>query len=181
MSEKSAEKTQREEFALPRRSFTVEFWVGVFTLIGVACFSYLAINIAGMKLSNAGYYMIQARFANVAGLQVGAPVEIAGVQIGEVNNVKLNETEALVSMQIREGIAVRDDDIAQIRTKGIIGDKYIRISPGGSTEHLQPGAELSDTESAVEFEEIIGKFIHSLDGNDEDVAQEKGNASTELE
>ena len=169
MSENVAQEKNgaEKEFVPPRRSFTVEFWVGLFALAGVACFSYLSINVAGMKLSSAGFYEIQARFINVAGLKVGSPVEIAGVEIGEVAGVALNSTEAMVTMEIRDEIKLRDDDIAQIRTKGIIGDKYIKISPGGSDYVLEPGDELADTESAVEFEEIIGKFIHSLDSGDD--------------
>ena len=148
---------------LPKKSFTAEFWVGFFALIGCLCFGYLAINLAGMKLSSAGYYKVKAEFSNIAGLKVGAPVEIAGVQVGEVDDINLADTDAILTMQIKNHVKLRDDDIAQIRTKGIIGDKYIKIAPGGAEESIAPGGELSETESAVEFEDILGKFIHSLD------------------
>lgn len=156
------------EFVPPRRSYAIEFWVGLFALAGVACFCYLALNIAGMKISNSGYYRVNAIFTNVAGLKVGAPVEIAGVRIGEVRSVTLADTEALVTMQILNEVKLREDDMPQIRTKGIIGDKYVRISPGGSTEYVEAEGELVDTESAVEFEEIIGKIVHSLTSGDEE-------------
>lgn len=156
-------KETNSKFEVPRRTFTTEFWVGLFTLAGCLCFSYLAINVAGMKFSNTGLYKVSATFTNIAGLKVGSPVEIAGVRIGEVSGVALEDTEAVVSMLIRDGIKLRDDDIAQIRTKGIIGDKYVKISPGGSDIIIPEGGRISDTESAVELEEVIGKVVHSLD------------------
>jgi len=158
----SNEENNDDGFVPPKKTFTIEFWVGLFAIVGVLCFSYLSINIAGMKLSNAGYYAVSASFSNVAGLTLGAPVEIAGVPVGEVTNVLLKETEAIVEMQVRNEVRLRDDDIAQIRTKGIIGDKYVKISPGGSEDNIENGGEIFDTESAVEFEDVIGKLIHSL-------------------
>jgi phospholipid/cholesterol/gamma-HCH transport system substrate-binding protein len=163
-SEKSAEESDKSKskFQAPPRTYGLEFWVGVFTLFGVVCFAYLSINIGGMEFSGAGYYTIKARFTNVAGLKVGAPLEIAGVRVGDVKQIALDGTDAMVTMRVKEHISVREDDIAQIRTKGIIGDRYIKLSPGGADDLLAQGDQLSDTESAVEFEEIIGKFVHSL-------------------
>ncbi len=160
MSNSENEKTA---IKLPSRSLREEFWVGCFALLGCACFGYMAINLAGMKISNAGYYPVAAEFTNIAGLKVGAAVEIAGVQIGEVTTIDLNNTDAVLTMRIRNEVKLRDDDIAQVRTKGIIGDKYIKISPGGSNQILTAGGELSATESAVEFEDILGKFIHKME------------------
>lgn len=143
-----------------------EFWVGLFVIIGLLAFSYIAINVARMKFSDHGYKKITASFTDVSGLKLGAPVEVAGVQIGSVDSVDLEETRALVTLQVEESFPVREDDIAQIRTKGIIGDKYVRLSPGGSDITLENGGKLSDTESSVDFEDVIGKFIHSLDKDD---------------
>lgn len=163
MSENINSEKTKQEFVPPKRSYGLEFWVGVFTLVGVLSFAYLAINIGGIEFSGAGYYPINARFSSVAGLKVGAPLEIAGVKVGDVNKITLNGTDAIVTLRVKDGINIREDDIAQIRTKGIIGDRYMKISPGGSNEMVEPGGTLSDTESAVEFEEIIGKFVHGLD------------------
>ncbi len=119
-----------------------------------------------MRFSNSGRYTVQAEFDSVAGLKVGAPVEIAGVEIGEVVNITLgsvNEVAAMVSLQINDSVKLRDDDIAAIRTKGIIGDRYVKIVPGGSKDIVKAGGNLSETESAVEFEEIIGKLIHKFE------------------
>ncbi|MFN8390524.1 MAG: outer membrane lipid asymmetry maintenance protein MlaD [Bdellovibrionota bacterium] len=151
------------QFVPPKKSFTTEFWVGVFALFGLGCFAYLAINIANIRLSSAGFYNITAQFDSVSGLKVGAPVEIAGVEIGEVSDITLDGTAANVSLRIRDGVKLRDDDIAAIRTKGIIGDRYVKLVPGGSKTAINGGGKISDTESAVEFEEVIGKLIHRFE------------------
>ncbi len=153
----------KSEFIPPKRSFTVEFWVGVFALFGAGCFGFLALNIASIRLSNSGYYDIMAEFDSVSGLKLGAPVEIAGVEIGSVSAIDLKGTSAQIQLRIQDGVQLRDDDIAAIRTKGIIGDRYIKVVPGGSTSMVAQGGRLSDTESAVEFEEIIGKLIHRFE------------------
>ena len=155
--------SKEEKPQLPKKTFTAEFFVGLFAIVGLCCFGYLAVTLAGMKLLNAGYYEVTAEFDSVAGLKLGAPVEIAGVRVGEVASLSLNGTSAEVKMQLRDGIVLRDDDIAAIRTKGIIGDRYIKISPGGSEDAIEPGGSIIDTESAVEFEEIIGKLIHRME------------------
>jgi phospholipid/cholesterol/gamma-HCH transport system substrate-binding protein len=160
MKEKQIESSRVD---LPKRTFTTEFWVGVFALLGCLSFAYLSINLANMKLTNAGYYQVQAEFANISGLKVGAPVEIAGVQVGEISDISLKNTDAVVTLQIKNGVKLRDDDIAQVRTKGIIGDKYLKISPGGSQENIPAGGELSETESSVEFEDVLGKLIHKME------------------
>ncbi len=151
-----------DKVELPRKSYLTEFWVGVFSIIGCICFSYLCFNIAGIRLSNSNSYEVVAKFSNIAGLKNGAPVEIAGVKIGSVKEILLDDIQALVRLNIDKDKELREDDIAQIRTKGIIGDKYIKISPGGAEELLTDGSYIIDTESAIEFEELVGKFVHSM-------------------
>ena len=151
---------------LPRKSYLTEFWVGVFSIIGCVCLSYLCFNIAGIKLSNSNSYEVIAKFSNVAGLKSGAPVEIAGVKIGSVKDISLDDIQALVRLNIDKGKQIREDDIAQIRTKGIIGDKYIKISPGAADELLANGSYLIDTESAMDIEELVGKFVHSMNSDE---------------
>lgn len=148
---------------LPKKGFYIEFMVGLFTIIGLLAFSYLAINIAKMKLFNTDQYEVTAQFDNISGLEHGARVEIAGVQVGEVSRITLKDTSALVTMSIDKDVKLRDDDVAAIRTKGIIGDRYVKIVPGSSEATVKNEGEIVDTESAVEFEEIIGKFIHKMD------------------
>jgi len=151
---------------LPRKSYLIEFWVGVFSILGILAFSYLCFNIAGVSLGNSNSYNVLAKFSNVAGLKSGAAVEIAGVKIGNVEDISLDDIQAVVRLSIDKDNIIREDDIAQIRTKGIIGDKYIKISPGGAEETLADGGYLIDTESAIEFEELVGKFVHSMNKNE---------------
>ena len=160
------ETINQKEFVAPNRTFTVELLVGVFMLIGVGCFAFLAINIAQMKFLQSGYYQLRAEFGNISGLELGAPVEIAGVPIGEVKEIALKDTAAVVTMAIRNDVNLRDDDIASIRTKGIIGDRYVRISPGSSDQIVPHGGAIKDTESTVDIEEVIGKFIHRMGSDD---------------
>ena len=161
MSEKVV--SEKTEFVPPKKSLTIEFWVGVFCLLGLLCFGYLAISIASIRISDAGYYEVNAEFDSIAGLKSGAPAEIAGVEIGEVKGFSLNGTSAIVTLRIKDNVKLRDDDIAAIRTKGIIGDRYLKIIPGGSDKQISSGGKIGDTESAVEFEEILGKFIHKFE------------------
>lgn len=154
----------KEKFVPPKKSLTVEFWVGIFAVVGVACFAYLALNIARMRISNAGYYDLTAEFDSVSGLKVGAPVELAGVQIGEISKIGLSDTSAVITLRIQDDVKVRDQDAAVIRTKGIIGDRYIKLVPSGSSNYLKDKQKIGETESAVEFEDIIGKLIHKMEG-----------------
>lgn len=162
MPETPVVKEPAEKLAIPRKTITTELIVGVFCLVGLLCLAYLSLNVARMRFWRAGYYGVLAEFDNVAGLKLGAPVEIAGVGVGEVTKITLNKTSAVVSLDIRDGVELRDDDIAAIRTKGIIGDRYIKVIPGGSEIIIAKQGSLTQTESAVELEEMLGKFIHQI-------------------
>ena len=154
---------QEKEFELPKRTFTVEFLVGLFAIVGVLCFGYLSINIAGLSLLETGYYEVTAEFDNISGLEVGASVAIAGVPVGEVTTIALRNSLAFVTFKVEDKVTLHDDDIAVIRTKGIIGERYLKILPGASEELIPKGGQIADTESVVDFEEIVGKLIHRLE------------------
>jgi phospholipid/cholesterol/gamma-HCH transport system substrate-binding protein len=147
---------------VPPRSFSLEFFVGLFTIFGLLAVAYLAVGLGGLKLFAGTDYEIHAEFDNIAGLRSGASVEVAGVPVGSVAAITLKDPMAVVTMRIGRDFRVRDDDIASIRTKGIIGDRYIKISRGGSDIYVEPGGWLMDTESVVDIEDLIGKFVHSL-------------------
>lgn len=150
------------EAVIPHRKISIDFFVGLFVFIGLICFAYLAINLAKMRIFGTGYYEVKALFNNISGLKEGASVEIAGVPVGSVDKVQLDGTSALVTLSIKDIVKLREDDIASIRTKGIIGDRYVRITPGGSDVNISGGGEITDTESVVDLEEVIGKFIHNM-------------------
>jgi len=160
-------KNNKDEFKAPAKSYKVEFMVGLFAILGMLAFCYLAINLAGIRLLPTDSYVVTAEFDNISGLTVGAPVEIAGVPIGSVKGIELTDTSALVTLDLVRKIQLRDDDIAAVRTKGIIGDKYIKIVPGASEDLVDNGGKIFDTESVVDFEDVIGRVIHSMEGGDE--------------
>lgn len=162
---------------MPSRSFTLEFFVGLFTLVTLAALGYLAIGLGDLRIFSSERYTVTAEFDNVAGLKSGASVEIAGVQVGEVASIELSDPFALVTMNIVSSVRIRDDDIASVRTKGIIGDRYIKISRGGSDVLLKPGSRMTETESAVDIEDIIGKIVHSLSSGDD--SSDKGRKAEE--
>ena len=138
----------------------VEITVGIFVLIGLGCLAYLAINLGKMEVFGHGY-RVQADFDNISGLKNGAAVEIAGVEVGRVETIQVTDgSRALVFMRLRPEFKLYDDAIASVRTKGIIGEKYVKLSPGSSDKPIPPGGRIRDTESAVEWEELIGKYLH---------------------
>jgi phospholipid/cholesterol/gamma-HCH transport system substrate-binding protein len=140
---------------------TIEITVGIFVLIGIACVGYLTIRLGKMEWIGENYYPLQARFQSVSGLKAGAQVEIAGVQIGQVDAITLDMDRylALVRLKIRKGVVLTDDVIASVKTTGLIGDKYIKISPGASPVVLKPGDLITETESALDIEELISKYV----------------------
>ena len=140
---------------------TIEIAVGIFVLIGIVCVGYLTIRLGQMEWIGENYYPLQARFQSVSGLKAGAQVEIAGVQIGLVDSITLDRDRylALVRLKIRKGVVLTDDVIASVKTTGLIGDKYIKLSPGASPEVLKPGDLITETESALDIEELISKYV----------------------
>ena len=150
-------------FTPPSRKFNAEFVVGLFLILGVLAFAYLSMNLARMDFGTSNKKKVIAEFDNISGLNKGASVEIGGVKIGEVGAIALNGVTAEVTLNIDPSIEISDDDIASIRTKGIIGDRYVKIIPGASDTLVSAGGKISETESVVDLEEILGKFIHKME------------------
>ena len=139
----------------------VEIGVGIFVLIGIICVGYLTVRLGKMELFGVDYYSVSAQFQSIAGLKNGASVEVAGVQIGKVDAISLDKKEmaAVVKMKIQKGVVLNDDVIASIKTAGLIGDKYIKLTPGGSGVILNPGGMIIETESAIDLEALISKYV----------------------
>lgn len=149
---------------MPKRSLSTEFIVGVFTLIGVAAAGYLSVGLGDLKLFGGKSYTVFADFENIAGLKEGASVEIAGVQVGEVSAILLQDPQARLALSLKEGVRLREDDVAAIRTKGVIGDRYVKIIRGASNNLVQEGGVLLDTESTVDIEDLVGNLTRSFGG-----------------
>jgi phospholipid/cholesterol/gamma-HCH transport system substrate-binding protein len=139
---------------------SLELGVGIFVLIGILCVGYLTIRLGKMELLGDEHYYLNARFHSVVGLKHGAKVVIAGVKVGQVDMISLDPEEqvAIVRMKIKKEVVLTDDVIASVKTSGLIGDKYIKLSPGGSDEILADGDLITDTESALDIEELISKY-----------------------
>ena len=140
---------------------TLELSVGIFLLIGIICISYLALSLGQNRLFTQNYMEITARFTSASGLKKGAYVEAAGVRVGKVSEIAFDSEEfvAVVHLLIDEEILITDDAIASIRTSGIIGDKFVKISSGGSDSYLEDGMEIFQTEPSINLEELISKYI----------------------
>ncbi len=135
--------------------------VGIFMLIGIACVGYLTIQLGKMQWIGDNFYALEARFKSAAGLKAGSQIEIAGVQVGQVDAIRFDPERqmAKVRMKIQKGIVLTDDVIASVKTSGLIGDRYIKLTPGGSDLVLKPGDQITETESAIDFEELISKYV----------------------
>jgi phospholipid/cholesterol/gamma-HCH transport system substrate-binding protein len=142
------------------RQSSVELGVGVFVLLGILCIGYLTIRLGEVEVLRDAYYYLDARFTSVAGLKVGAQVEIAGVQVGQVDKVSLDPQElvAMVRLKIKEGVRISEDSIASVQTSGLLGDRFIQLSPGGSDQMLKPGDRIIETEPALNIESLIRKY-----------------------
>jgi phospholipid/cholesterol/gamma-HCH transport system substrate-binding protein len=140
---------------------SIEMAVGIFMLIGIACVGYLTIQLGKMQWIGDNFYALEARFKSAAGLKAGSQVEIAGVQVGQVDTIRFDPDRqmAKVRLKIQKNIVLTDDVIASVKTSGLIGDRYIKLTPGGSDLVLKPGDQITETESAIDFEELISKYV----------------------
>ncbi|MFH1981656.1 MAG: outer membrane lipid asymmetry maintenance protein MlaD [Pseudomonadota bacterium] len=143
-----------------RRS-SVEIAVGVFVVIGIFCVGYLTIQLGEVKWFGDNTYSIFGRFESVSGLKIGASVEIAGIPVGSIHAITLDHERqmAVVEMKIDKDVGITDDVIASVKTSGLIGDKFVKLTPGGSPDMLGPGDMIVDTESALDIEELVSKYV----------------------
>ena len=141
------------------RRGTLELVVGLFIIAGIGCLGYMSIRYAKMDVLGSNGYEVFAVFPTIAGLKNGALVEIAGVEIGRVKQISLDNYKAKVMLSIKGPVQLQDDCIARIKTKGLLGEKYIDIVPGGSDIILKSGEKIRDTQPPVDIEELISKFV----------------------
>ena len=133
---------------------------GIFVLIGLVCVGYMTVKLGKVRLWGHDSYPLYARFNSVSGLRAGNPVEMLGIQIGEVVNFRLDQEKqvVMVEFKINEGIKVYDDAIASIKTSGLIGDRYVSLDAGGGGLILKPGGVITQTESPPDLSDLIGKY-----------------------
>ena len=127
---------------------------------GILALGWLSIKLGRVSISSAAAATSSpSTFPSVGGLKAGSTVEIAGVEIGRVDAIGLADYQARVVMSIQPGVKLQDDSIASIKTKGLIGEKYIRISPGGSDKLIPPNGRIREVEPPVDLEELLSKYI----------------------
>lgn len=143
--------------------------VGSFVLAGIAALAWLSLSVGGLGQSVPGGLSLFARFDQISGLKARAPVEIAGVKVGQVTGIVLGEDyRARVELDLRPDLELPIDSSASIVTAGLLGDRYIAIDLGAEDQALVSGEELSYTESAIVMERIIGKFLYNVGGDDKE-------------
>jgi len=138
----------------------LELIVGAFVLIGIVCLGYLSIKLGKLEVIGGDRYEVEALFNSASGLKPGAAVEIAGVDVGRVKSIALKEDQAIVLLAVENNIKLYSDTFASIKTRGIIGEKFLSLSPGGGGDPLQAGGTIRDTESGLDLEELVSQYVH---------------------
>ncbi|MDR4499542.1 MAG: outer membrane lipid asymmetry maintenance protein MlaD [Candidatus Scalindua sp.] len=142
------------------KKFGIEITVGIFIIAGLLCLGYISVNLGKINLFGTGNaaYEVKGVFSSVTGLKKDTDVAIAGVSIGKVTDITLDNYQAVVTMKIRNDIELQDDCIASINTMGLLGDTYVEISPGGSAAIIQPGGMIRETEPPIDLKKLIGNI-----------------------
>ena len=141
------------------KRFNLEMSVGGFMMVGLLAIAYLTLNLGGLEIFGGDYYKVHASFSSVSGLKSGARVEIAGVQVGKVSQITLVDDQANVELSLKPEVKIGSDVFASIKTQGIIGDKFVLLTPGAEEDFLKDGDEITETEAAVDLESLISKYV----------------------
>lgn len=149
------------------KRLTIDLWVGIFVLIGIASLAFLSFKVATTPDFSGGYsknYTINANFNNIGSLKVNAPVKVSGFVVGRVTNIMLDTKtyEAIVTMEINDHYQFTTDTSAQILTTGLLGEQYISLQSGADNNYLKNGDSISTTSSAMVLEDLIGKFMTNI-------------------
>jgi phospholipid/cholesterol/gamma-HCH transport system substrate-binding protein len=142
------------------KKYSMESVVGIFVVTGLLCVGYMTIKLGKVSFLGDDYYSLYANFASVSGLRVGNLVEIDGIEVGRVERLTLDQGKqsALLKLKIQKGIRIYEDASATIKTAGLIGDKFVKIDPGGSGEVLKPEETITETTSPTDIEDLISKY-----------------------
>jgi phospholipid/cholesterol/gamma-HCH transport system substrate-binding protein len=142
------------------KKYSKETQVGLFVLAGFLAIAYMSVKLGNVHLFSDDFYAITAKFSDVTGLKANAPVQMYGVDLGFVEKIGIDQASGMsvVTLKIRKDVQLTDDTIASVKTSGLIGDKYVKLSRGGG-EPIKAGAVLRDTESSIDLEELISKYV----------------------
>lgn len=138
---------------------SIELAVGIFMILAILCLAYLSINLGKVEVLGQQGYDVYGVFSDIGGLRVGASVVISGVDVGRVKSISLNKQyEARVVLSLDPDIKLQEDSIASVKTKGLIGEKYVGITPGAADEIIKPMGRIRETQPAVDLESLISKY-----------------------
>lgn len=153
------------------QSRAVEMLVGLFVCLGIAAILVLTYRVSDLAhQSDAAGYTVTAAFNDIGGLKTGAPVDLAGVRIGRVTDIKLDQNtyRAVATIRISDQYKIPRDSDASILTSGLLGDQYVGIGPGGAPDNMKDGDRFMITQSAIVLENLIGQFMTSFSGGSSD-------------
>jgi phospholipid/cholesterol/gamma-HCH transport system substrate-binding protein len=152
------------------KKYSIETTVGIFVVIGLLCVGYMTIKLGKVSFFGEDTYPLYARFTSVAGLRIGSSVEVYGIQVGTVTSLGIDSERQMgvVGMKINKKTRVYDDAAATIKSAGLLGDKYVKIDPGGAGEVLKPQGTITQTSVPADIEDLIGKYAFG------DVGKETG-------
>jgi phospholipid/cholesterol/gamma-HCH transport system substrate-binding protein len=146
---------------------TRDLVVGLFVLVGLAAIGYLSLQVGGLEFGGEKRIVLHATFDDIGGLSVRAPVRIAGVKIGQVSAIDLDDDlRAEVALEVEPDLGLSIDSAAAIRTSGLLGDQFISVELGAEDAVLEDGEEFTFTESAFSIDKLIGRFIHDAGVSD---------------
>ncbi len=143
------------------KKYPMQTAVGIFVVIGLICIGYMSVKLGKVSLFQSDTYTLYARFTSVQGLRIGSPVNVFGIEAGSVSNMRIdNERQvATVTMRIDNSVMVYNDASATIKSMGLIGDKYIRIDPGGAGAMLKSRQTITNTAAEPDIEDLLGRYI----------------------
>jgi len=148
-----------------------------FLLIGVLSQLYLFTQLGELDLRRANGYTIFADFTDASGLEPGSIVELAGVQVGQVTAIDLSVARARVMLRLRDDVRLQADTIASIQTKGLLGGRYLLITPGGSEQLIPPGGKIRETEAPLDLPGLLAAYIAQREKKAAAPSKDKGSAT----
>ena len=148
--------------------------IGFIVIAFSGVFLYYSYDKSG-KIQHGNSYNLVAKFDNIDGITIGSEVKLSGIKIGEVTSSVIdgNSYKAMITIYLNDSLKIPTDSSAQIASSGLLGDKYIAISPGADDQFLNPGQEIKYTQSSINFENLIGKMVFSKEESNKNSDEKK--------
>jgi phospholipid/cholesterol/gamma-HCH transport system substrate-binding protein len=143
------------------KTIRLSFNVISFLLLGAFSITYLFVTLGELNIRGVWEYTLYADFSNAGGLEPGSAVELAGVRVGRVTDIDLNGARSKVTISLDKNVRLQDDVIASIQTKGLLGERYVLLTPGGSEDYINPEGKIRETESPIDIPGLMAAYIAS--------------------